>query len=85
MGIIDSFLRGMGFPGSKKARKGSSIPSLPDLGEIKEQAEKIIDNLSEIKDLPKTLMDRAVEAEEDFREADRAFRGTRLRKGGRKK
>ncbi|GAJ16493.1 unnamed protein product [marine sediment metagenome] len=42
-----------------------------------------MEGLSELKDVPQAVISRVVEADKDFREADRALRGTRLR--GKKK
>ena len=81
MGILDGFLRDLGLPGMGKKRGKSRSTFPPDPSEIKESVEKVVDSLSQIKDLPKTVMDRAVEAESDFREADRAFRGVKPRGG----
>jgi len=60
------------------------LPQLPSPGEIKDTVEQIIEGVSQIKEIPKSLVDHLADADEDFRGADRLFRGTRLR-GGRKK
>jgi len=77
MSILESFLKDLGLQGFGKARRKSQAPLLPDLDEIKSKVEGVVDSLSQLKDVPKSVMDRAVEAEEDFREADKAFRGGR--------
>ena len=82
MSILNDILGELGLTGTRRTKRSKS--PLPDFREIKDQAEKVINNLNELKNLPKTLMDRTIEAEEDFREADKAFRGTRLRKSGKK-
>jgi len=80
MGILDNILRELGLPGMGRSKKKSKSLTLPDPEEVKEGVEKVVDSLSKIKDIPKAIMDRAVEAEEDFREADRAFRGVKPKK-----
>lgn len=79
MGIINDLLRTLGVVGSKKSRNiGVGLPALPNPGEIKEAAEAIAESLSNLKELPKTLIDRVVEADQDFRGADKALRSTRV-------
>jgi len=81
MGLIDDILKALGILPSKRSRGRSTLPTPPDFSEVKESVEKVIEGLSELKEVPKSVIDRVVEADEDFREADRALRGTRLRKG----
>ena len=81
MSILDNILREMGLE-VKGSRRKSKSSLLPSPGEIREHVEEIVSGLSELKDVPKAIMDRAVEAESDFRKADRTFRGTRLKRGG---
>lgn len=83
MSLLDDILRGLGVVGSRKARRRAGGPTLPDPNEIKEKLEEAVEGLSGLKDIPKTLMDRVVEANEDFQAADKALRGTRVR--GRRK
>ena len=77
MGILSDILKTLGVSSSKKSRSGLPFPEPPDPEEIKEIIGKVVEGLSEIKTLPKELVDRATEAEGDFREANRAFRGAR--------
>ena len=68
----------------KPRRKGRSqlpgdLPLPPDLGEVKGIFEKILGGVADLKDLPKTFLRGVTEADGDFREADRALRGTRVR------
>ena len=79
MGILDNILREVGLGGTRRTRRKSGFLSLPSPQELKEKAERIVGDLSELKDIPKALMDRLTEADEDFRDADRSLRGTRLR------
>lgn len=83
MGIINDLLRELGLPRLGGSKRGTKSSILPEPKEIKEQVEKVVGDLNELKDLPKAIMDGAMEAEEDFREADKVFRGTRF-KGKRK-
>lgn len=85
MGLVDDILKALGILPSKKSRRGSAFPSPPDPSEIKEGLDKIVEGITELKEIPKSLMDRAVDAEEDFREADRTFRGTRFKTGKKRK
>ena len=78
MGIFDEITRSLGLPRAGRLKKKSKSAFPPDLGEVKEIVEKAMDSLSQIKDIPKTVIDRVVEAESDFREADRGFRGCLL-------
>ena len=85
MGILNDVLRTLGIAGSKKSKRsyGAGPPTLPDPNEVKEGVEKVVESITNLKDLPKTLIDRVVEADEDFKEADKALRSTRVR--GKKK
>jgi len=88
MGIVDDFIRGLGLGGSKKSRKGQGpfgLPPLPSPSEIQEGIEQVIEGASKLKELPKSLADRAAEASEDFQTADQALRGSRVRTGRKKK
>ncbi len=58
------------------------LPMLPDPNEIKEAAEALVQGVTGLKDVPKTLIDGVVEADQDFRSADRALRSARF--GGKK-
>ena len=78
MDPLSIFLRSLGLTGRHK-KIGGDLP-LPDLGEVKDTVEKAVEGLSGLKDVPKTIMDRVVEADQDFRGADKALRSTRLRK-----
>ena len=80
MGILRDILKTLGVSSSKRSRSGLPFPEPPDPGEIKEIVEKVVEGISEIKTLPKALVNRATEAEEDFREADKSFRGARFGK-----
>jgi len=80
VGILSDVLKALGVSSSKRSKSGLPFPEPPDPGEIKEIIEKAVEGISEIKTLPKALVDRATEAEGDFREADRAFRGVRSKK-----
>ena len=80
MGILGDILKTLGVSSSKKSRSGLPFPEPPDPGEIKEIVGKVVEGIGEIKTLPKELVDRATEAEGDFREADKAFRGARFGK-----
>ena len=82
MSILNNILREIGLPGFGRTRKKSKSVFPPDVNEIKEQAEKVVEGLRELKEIPKSVMERAVEAEQDFREADKTFRGTRFGKKG---
>ena len=84
MGVLGDILGELVLGGRKKAKRKSGLHFPPSPGEIKEQAEKIMEGLGELKEVPKTLMDKAVEAEEEFRGADKAFRGTRFKGKGKK-
>ena len=84
MSLLEDFLRGLGLLGSMKTKSKTGIPALPNPSEIKEKLEEAVEGLSGLKDVPKTLMDRLVEADGDFKEADKALRGTRIRSGRKK-
>ena len=85
MGILNDILRGLGVAGSKKSKRssGAGLPTLPDPGEIKESVETIVESITNLKDLPKSLIGKISEADQDFKEADQALRSTRVR--GKKK
>ena len=59
------------------------LPLPPDPGEIREVVEEVVGGIREAKEIPKNLMDHLVEAETDFKETDKALRGTRVK--GRKR
>ena len=72
------------------------LPSLPDpagiresVEGVKESIEQVIEGITGLKDIPKTLLEGITEADEDFRSADKEFRSTRIRgprtRGSRKK
>ena len=81
MGILNDILRGLGVAGSKKSRRssGAGLPTLPDPSEIKESVETIVESITNLKDLPKSLISKISEADSDFREADKTFRSTRVK------
>ena len=80
MGILSDIFKTLGISSSKRSKSGLPFPEPPDPGEVREIVEKVIEGIGEIKALPKTLINRATEAEKDFREADKSFRGARFRK-----
>jgi len=72
-----------------KKRKSGGIPLLPGLpgppelpgpGEIKEVIEGVVEGLQEASDIPKTLMEHAVQADQDFRHTDKSLRSTKFRR-----
>ena len=70
--------------GKKKGLLSSlELPDLPSPNDLREIAEGIVEGLSEIKEIPKTLVHHLTEADQDFREADKTLRSTRL--GGKKR
>jgi len=77
MSIIDDILKTIGLTGSKKGR--TILPSLPNPSEIKEGLEKVVEGITEAKGIPKELMKRVKEADEDFRDIDKSLRGTKVR------
>lgn len=85
MGILDSILGQLGIKGPGGAKKKSTpqgplgLPGLPDPREVKDTVEKVMEGLSELKDLPQSLVKKAMEAEEDYRDADKAFRGSKFK------
>ena len=81
MSVLDDILRSIGLTGPKKGR--TILPPLPDPGEIREGLEKVVEGISEAKGIPKGLMKRVKEADEDFRDIDKSLRGTKVR--GKKK
>ena len=83
MGLAEDIFKALGVLPSKKSRGGSPFPTPPDPSEVKKSVEKIVEGLSELKDVPQAVISRVVEADKDFREADRALRGARFR--GKKK
>ena len=68
---------------SRKGPLGLNLPPPP--GEILEVAEEIVEDLQALKTIPQALLGGLREADEDFKEADKSFRGTRLQVGKRKK
>ena len=54
-----------------------AIP-LPDLSEVKEKMEGLVEGVTNLKDLPKSLIERLTEADQDFKEADKIFRRSRI-------
>jgi len=85
MGFLNDVLRTLGVAGSRrsKGRSIAGLPNLPDPNEVKETIGTIVESISNLKDLPKTLISEVTEADQDFREADKVLRSTRLR--GKKK
>jgi len=85
MGFLNDVLRTLGVAGSRRSKRGStaSLPTLPDPNEVKETVEAIVESITNLKDLPKALISKITEADQDFREADKALRSTRIR--GKKK
>ena len=79
MSLLEDVLKILGVLPTGKSRGGSIFPTPPDPGKIRENVEKIVEGLSELKEVPKTVIDKIVEADEDFRGADKSFRGTRLK------
>lgn len=77
MSVIDDILRVIGLTGSKGGK--TILPPLPDPSEIKEGLERVVESLSEAKGIPKELMKRVKEADEDFRDVDKSLRGTKVR------
>ena len=67
----------------KRIRGPFGLSPPPSPGQIREIVEEVIEGISEIKEIPKALVDRVTEADADFRDADRALRGTRVRGKGR--
>jgi len=72
--------------GKLKLRGPLDLPSLPDPGglkdsidEIKKSVEQVVEGLTGLKDIPKTLLGGISEVESDFRKADKEFRGARIR------
>jgi len=81
VGILNDILRGLGVarPGRSKRGSGAGLPTLPDPSEIKESVETIVESITNLKDLPKSLIGKITEADRDFKEADQALRSTRVR------
>jgi len=81
MGFLNDILRTLGVSGAKRSRRGSAtgLPTFPDPSEIKEGVETIVESITNLKDLPKSLIGKISEADEDFRNADKTFRSTRIR------
>ena len=77
MGLLDGLLQDLGITSSRK-KKAANNPPLPNLGEIKEKLEEVVGGISDLKNVPKDLIGKLVEADEDFRGADKALRSTRL-------
>ena len=63
----------------KTPRTIGGFPLPPGPGEIKEIVEQVVGGITEAKEIPKDLMEKIVEAEEDFRSTDRALRSTRVK------
>ena len=84
MGFLNDILRTLGAAGSKKSgvSPGIGLPTLPNPDKVKEGVEGVIESITNLKDLPKTLIDRVVEADRDFKEADKALKSTRVRGKG---
>jgi len=89
MSIFDKIAKELGLP---KPKLPPRIPrligggddeesGLPDPEVIKGVIEKAIEELRDAKEIPKDLIGRLKEADEDFRDADRAFRSGRVRRG----
>lgn len=57
----------------------AGIPTPPDTDEIMEAASKGIEMIASIKEIPKALGEQVKDANESFREADKTFRGLRLK------
>jgi len=56
------------------------LPNLPHPDEIREQLEKVKEVVDAAKEVPATLVDRFKEADGTFRDAQRSFGNTRIRK-----
>ena len=85
MGILNDILKTLGVGGTRKSgvSPGAGLPTLPNPNEVKEGVETIVEAITNLKSLPKTLIDRITEVDQDFKEADKALRSTRIR--GKKK
>lgn len=79
MGLLEDVLIGLGIIRLSKTRKRTGNINLPPPDEIKKKLEEVVEGLSGLKEAPKTIIDRLVEADSDFREADRALRGARFK------
>ena len=91
MGEIDDVIKKITGTGPQKRGLRPSglgsfldLPSLPDPSKIKDTLEQAVENITDLKDVPKTLLQGITEADLDFREASKAFRKARI-KGPRKK
>ena len=62
----------------RRASRGL-LGMLPDPREIFGGIHGLVDKLSELKDVPKVLIDHVVEADKDFKEADKSLKGARIR------
>lgn len=58
---------------------------LPSPREITDTVESIVSNLSQLREIPKTLVDHLTEADSEFRRADKLIRDTKFRRGRRRK
>ena len=56
-----------------------NIPLPPSPSKLKEVLQGVVEEISEVKEAPRVLLERVKEAEEDFRQADKAFRKVRPR------
>jgi len=77
--VIDGLTKGA----SKRRRRKSLLPNLPDPGQIREVVEEIVDGVAQIKTLPQELIGRLSEADGDFKEADKVLRSARMRRNRR--
>jgi len=66
---------------TKKRKSSGNLPAPPDLSEVKEVLGKLLEGVTDLKEVPKTLLKGVTEASEDFRDADKGFRSTRIGKG----
>lgn len=57
-----------------------SLPDLPEPGKIKEIVEKLNETLGEVKEVPETVLNHFAGADENFRNAQKAFGGVRIKK-----
>ena len=67
----------------RKFFKSMGLSPPPEPEELVDTLRGVVEGVRQAKDIPQELMGRATEAEEDFRSADRLFRGSRF-KGGSK-
>ena len=57
------------------------FPEPPDFGTIKEVVDTAVEGLQEMRTAPKTILETLKDADGDFREANKALKGVRFRKG----